>query len=514
LGHLSKCSQGPQRTVRIQKHREDAYQHARTEIRKSGVFRTYDTQQAQQRRARYGTATVPDRRTRYLDAMGHLLDANTREEFHQRIASPVLPAIHRLAVQDPQTQAKVEAAVSASASVGGLLKFIIQGFSYRFVSAQDYLDTYDPPAGQPGRNVDLMVANLVDYDWPLAGGCGTKSPLRDQISLMERLSVYMGGRVHAMVPYDPMRQVAIAAGFHPLTPCGHSDRGSELTFDEITDAVMTRGFIGIKLYLPMGFLPLGNSKEPASTWAQPWLPAWMRQPIHYSSDNSTASFGERLDQELTRLYQWAQNNDVPITAHAEASQGPSLSFDAFAVATQWADVLQDFPALRINFAHLGDFTSNLPNTALMPAAATGLISYFGATKTSRGALAFGDLSYATGGLANPQPLAQLLRTCFSAPLANGAQLYDHLIYGSDWLMLLQESNVDLYFKVFQNALQSVDQALPQSPPISDRFFALNTARWIGLFRGQPTRTRLEGFYRKSGIARFPDWMAKLDSMPS
>lgn len=100
-----------------------------------------------------------------------------------------------------------------------------------------------------------MVANLVDYDWSLARGCGTKSSLQDQLSIMERLSVYMRGRVHAMVLYGPMRQAAISAGIHAATGCSHSDKPSELTFAEITDAIQNRGLLGVELALPLGFLP-------------------------------------------------------------------------------------------------------------------------------------------------------------------------------------------------------------------------------------------------------------------
>jgi hypothetical protein len=79
-------------------------------------------------------------------------------------------------------------------------------------------------------------------------------------------------------------------------------------------------------------------------------------------------------------------------------------------------------------------------------------------------------------------------------------------------MVLQVPNEDGYLKIFESAFAGLD-ALALSPsPLSDRFFALNAVRWLGLAPGQPTWTRLNTFYQNNGIDTVrnpPKWITKV-----
>ncbi|MDR3775701.1 MAG: amidohydrolase family protein [Terracidiphilus sp.] len=503
LGELARCSNATQVSQRVEAHRENAFRNAQSALKKTAAYRQYNTSEANSRRRAAIPAT--DKRTRYLDTLGTLLDAKGIADYRQRVQALHQPINARKSAVSPDTQL-------SNLYVAGLFKFILQGFSYRFVSVQDYLKTYYPAAGGTGSSVDLMVANLVDYDWPLAEGCSTRTSLRDQLDVMERISVFTRGQVHAMVPFDPMRQVARKAGIKPdaAAHCHYSGTASDLSFSEITAAVESRGFLGIKLYLPMGFLPTGNGGVTPETWDQLWLPKWMKLPVYYPSDKLTKRFGERMDEELDSLYHWACANQVPITAHAEASQGPSMAFDLDAVSTQWAQVLAKYPDLRINFGHTGDISSN--ETAVgcaLPADSQTLIGLFGTGKGVAGDFAYGDLSYAEGVLTNQQELQCRLLSLFEKPTQKDKpNAYDRLMYGTDWLMLLQEPHVENYQSDFESLMTEIDLACKQTPPISQRFFGLNAARWLGLARGEATRTRLDDFYKHNAIDE-PRWMAKV-----
>jgi hypothetical protein len=147
-----------------------------------------------------------------------------------------------------------------SLDVRGVLDFVLQNFQYRSTNVFDYLDTY---SGGRSRKVDLIVAHLVDYDVPLAGGTATASPLADQVRVMEQISVLTGGRVHAFAPFDPMKQ----AGF-PSQP----------SLRLIQDAVQNWGFLGVKLCLTIGFAPFGNA-EIHRKWPDFWRKDFLPQPI-------------------------------------------------------------------------------------------------------------------------------------------------------------------------------------------------------------------------------------------
>ena len=57
-----------------------------------------------------------------------------------------------------------------------------------------------------------MIAHLVDYDWPIAGGRETATSIPDQILVMEQICALTAGRVHCFAPFDPMKQVAYELG--------------------------------------------------------------------------------------------------------------------------------------------------------------------------------------------------------------------------------------------------------------------------------------------------------------
>jgi hypothetical protein len=260
-----------------------------------------------------------------------------------------------------------------------------------------------------------MIANLVDYDWPLAMGDGTRTSLRDQLAVMERLSLFTHGQVHAMVPFDPMRQVAMAAGKLPT-----NGKGSQLSFEEIQQAVLTRGFIGVKLFPPMGFKPADNAKCDPSMWDRTWLPSWMKESV--SVNGVSKSFGAWMDDKLNELFTWAAANEVPITSHTDASEGPSTDFDQFAIACSWQQVLTDHKKLRINFAHTASLTDDLigySNPSLpppYPPVAAKVLGYMCGEDTVD-SFAYGDLSYASGAMANPDELQPLLKSIFSGAIA-------------------------------------------------------------------------------------------------
>jgi hypothetical protein len=205
------------------------------------------------------------------------------------------------------------AAAPGGADVAGLIDFVIQNFQYRYVSAHDYLVTFSRGAT---RKIDLLVASLVDYDWWLAKGEPTPSSLREQVELMGQIAIATGGRVHAFVPFDPFREVMARGTF-----------ASALTL--VKDAVTTHGAMGVKLYPPMGFAPFGNAG--AMIWkAKDWLP-----DVTYGDQ-----FGTQLDTVLAEFFSWCIEEEVPVMAHANRSNGPDPEFENLALADRWKIALE------------------------------------------------------------------------------------------------------------------------------------------------------------------------------
>lgn len=479
LGDLAHSgAEGVRGSTALAGLRDRAYTNFRKEMQKTPAYREGFAAER---------SKTTDERSRYLRTIRNLVEAPTLEGYRNRKANK----------QEYATGVDSEAAAA-------LIDFLLHGFNYRFVNVLDYLQAYNSQ-GSAGRSVDLMIANLVDFDWPLDCGGGTKTSFQDQIAAMERLSVFSHGRIHAMVPFDPMRAVAEDAGM-PLPHKGH-----HLRFEYLKNAILNRGFIGVKLYPVMGFKPARNAACPANTWGKPWQPSWMGKPVTIGSE--TKSFGEWLDVKLNDLYRWCAANDVPITLHADPSQGPDRSYDSFPFDESWRDVLSEYKGLRVNFGHLGNPTGDGTVTSNADSL---LFPYMvGPNAESH---VYGDLSYPSGALARPSHAAAMLQQMFTQAAA-GAQidLHDRVLYGTDWLMLLLEKNSKDCLSAMESAFAELDNSPHQGASYADRFFALNAIEWLGLAPNGATRRRLEDFYRRSEMdleKNPPHWMAKVDALVS
>lgn len=376
-------------------------------------------------------------------------------------------------------------------SVQGLIDFVLQNFQYRYVSIHDYLRTYN----QKGvRVVDLMLPSMVDYDFWLAKGQGTLTPLRTQVELMQQMAIITGGRVHGFVPFDPLRQVA-----YDLKLTGDDSYGL------VTKAIEKMGCVGVKLYPPMGFAPLGNrgldTKSGPPFWERDWLPDWTSRP----------DLGARLDDAMSKMLSWCEANDVPVMAHTNISNGVIRDFENLAGAEYWKIALKAYPKLRVSFGHFGD-TSPVEDGLERARAFKALMSTEDATP---GIHAYADAGYFVEVLGKEPALLTNLRQLYEDPVPAGrAPLASRFMYGTDWEMTLTEGGISGYLNDFVRLFDELEAgpAIRQQglTGLSDRFFGNNAANWIGLRSGNAARRRLDAFYALHNVPK-PDWATKLDA---
>lgn len=427
------------------------------------------------------------------------LQAGSYDEYLQgtQSAPPPPPPSSSPAVAHAVSKASCVAG-DASRSVDGIIDYIVHNFYYRYVMVEDYLRSF---TYSTGRCVDLIVASMVDYDWWLSAGKRTKTRLKTQVEVMEQISILSRGQVHGLVPYDPFREVAFRAGK------GHR-HDSSLAL--VQDAITNRGCIGVKLYPPMGFAPLGNA-DLGNYWQGQGLPAWIDGGIVYK-DKTSGTFGQRLDEALSALYQWCSDNEVPVMAHSSMSNGFATKFESLAGAKYWRQALTAFPKLRISFGHLGDFSDTLnQNTA--PDASI-FVSLMSNTAGQPGEHAFADTGYFSAIVDEQECMTERLKTFYAqVPAAGNAPLSQRLMYGTDWNLLISEGNIKDYFANFTQAFAEIDKPPTPEDPISasQRFFGFNAVDWLGLAGGK-ARDRLNAFYAKNGIDIVrdpPPWLSKL-----
>jgi predicted TIM-barrel fold metal-dependent hydrolase len=329
-----------------------------------------------------------------------------------------------------------------------------------------------PPRLMTPATLDItawLEDSIIDY---------VPTPLHDQAVLMGQISLIQppGRAVHGFIGFDPWRQVDDLAN-------GVPDASTALGV--VKFAIETQGFVGVKLYPPMGFQATGNANLADSDF--PTFPA------------SHPGIGTLLDAALDSLYTYCAANDVPIMAHCAASEGTSQQYAMRADPAFWKLVLDKpaFKNLRLNLGHFGGIWN------FDGAAATASDPHVTWTKTIAEMMQSGNypnlyadlgdfsaiLDRTAGETTDTNAILANLKVLVSAnPVARS-----RVMYGTDWLLLGREPQSLQYYAKMQAQLAD---ALGVSD-LSDLFWK-NASRYLGMASGQPTRVRLTKFYTDNG----------------
>ncbi|NRQ17875.1 amidohydrolase family protein [Ensifer sesbaniae] len=350
--------------------------------------------------------------------------------------------------------------------IGTYLSFVRLMQDYRENLAEAYVKIFASKC-----RLSLITPSILDFDKSLHG---TSSPQRDQIDVMDEVQQIVtrkhGIRMHSFVGFDPHRET--------------QRPGSSLA--NVQYAIMEKGFIGVKIYPPMGFKAWGNA-NPA------------------------------IDAALKRLYVWCRDNDVPIMAHAENSIGAGCGYGNLASPAYWKKLLDtnQYDKLRINLAHFGAF-----DEILRPGAPTGVMVSCPQDKFSgppsweeiigrtidheRRPNLFADLSYLSELVSSDdKTLHAEIRQLLDKWLAAYDPDARHLMFGTDWSMMALEKDYNAYVSRIaeQLTLASVSDEHQQN------ILWRNASRFLCLDRPGKTRDRLMAYCRKRGLDS--TWLADL-----
>jgi predicted TIM-barrel fold metal-dependent hydrolase len=319
--------------------------------------------------------------------------------------------------------------------------------------------------------IDLYTPLVVDMDMGLHDRAETR--IREQIELHEKISrLSMLGRlpgvvrarIHPFVGFDPRREVR--------------DRMAgevETALDVIKLAVATYGFVGVKLYPPMGFKPVGNTK----------------------TRDMTAAVAGQVDDVLRELYAWCMAEDVPITVHCNRSNEAHDDYLEFSHPELWAKVLDEFPRLRLNLGHFGGANRDegrsgwpIQIAALATSEHPHLVADVGNHKIYDATL-------------RNQYLALLRRLFDSIPTAGMA---DRVMFGSDWYMVAIHPEHDRFLETYRSAwLAKFGEESTES------FLGGAALQFLGFDDPQAGSTRrLRARYKQYAPDRIPAWLAGTD----
>lgn len=376
----------------------------------------------------------------------------------------------------------VDGLLQSDGRVGRHVRWALLLLKPRWRIVAELVATY---GGQGG--ITLFTPALVDFTYWLDEF--PRSPFVDQVYVMDLIQRRQDGptMLHSFVPFNPLHQlVALTEGW----------TSGEQPMDLVKHAVMEAGFVGVKLYPPMGFLPTDNQHHEITV------------PARFEG---FPDFQLGLDQALGELYAWCQEHDVAVMAHSTNSNAAVAGGGERAHPVHWARVLERHPGLRLNLAHFGGFEEILwaPADRAVPPSASWEHA-FGELLKAGARTVYGDLSYLHEYLGRSVHAAQRarLRALTRDYLDQFDPAVEHLLYGSDWIMLAREFGHEEYL----STLASLLDALRLDAAAAHRFFKWNAVRYLGLTPGEKTRARLEAYYRRHGLD--PDRLRVFDGVPA
>jgi predicted TIM-barrel fold metal-dependent hydrolase len=323
-----------------------------------------------------------------------------------------------------------------------------------------------------GRDPMLLAPAMVDFDHWL-NEFVSESPLPDQVKLMGLLAKRSSGPpVHGYFGFDPLREIYHRAGKPTFSP-----------MVELKVALDEHGFMGVKLYPPMGFRASGNSGS---------YPRWVKDDLGVDPSS-------QLDKVLEELYAFCGAEGVPILAHGNASNGPGPEYNERADVAFWLPVFESHPKLRVCLAHFGHFARGDESPDRTKSWEWRLGSYIG---KNPGAPVYADLSFFSEVLNATGRRRDQLADDFQTWVAEFDRDVDHLMFGTDWLMLGMHPGYGAYIPTVEKFL--VEDCKWSQDKLSKAFIT-NALRFMGLQAGEKTLRRLEEFYRRNrlDVSRLP-----------
>jgi hypothetical protein len=300
---------------------------------------------------------------------------------------------------------------------------------------------------------------LVDLGMGLSDTAATTQ--RQQVELQEKISrLSLHGRlpagaqgdVHGFVGFDPRRELRARRVGDIDTPLGI-----------VADAVTRYGFVGVKLYPPMGFLPLGNAAAGVPD-------------------------GAELDGIMRELFDWCVAEQVPVTAHGNASNYADEEFATFGSPSNWALVLAEFADLHVNLGHFGG-----TDDAQEP------------WRTGIGRLA-ADHPHVYADVGNHRidradvriRYGRILERVVADPAT--AVMADRLMFGTDWFMLAILPEHDQFLQRYEQLYRDAFGAAA-----TDAFLGGTALRFLGF--DDPGNRNAQRVRRRYAGLDVPDWLA-------
>lgn len=345
----------------------------------------------------------------------------------------------------------------------------------------------------------FVMPALVDFGYSLAGQDQPPTSFGEQVELMALISHRQPPNrlMHGYVPFNPWRGALQSgqAGPDPLALVKH--------------AINDCGFIGVKLYPPMGFQASGNASI---------QPDEFKLSTDYANCSKLGNFPEEVDKQLFALYAYCEKNDVPIMLHSAPSNEAQEGWEDRVDPQFWWSVLEKHPKLRVNFGHFGGGFSlkNKPKGKQYIRSIVAMMARFPNVYAD-----LGDYSLVLEGAGERE-----LKELFTQEIKHWSRVYgnkilrNRLMFGTDWTFIARVPGHEAYppalLLYMTDEIGFATAALPsgnaeraaERREITSAFAAGNASRFLGFNDSQgKVLPRLLRFYGKAAPEHVETLMA-------
>ena len=420
-----------------------------------------------------------------IPVRGYLRSRKSKQFAERAVGPALIPAISEC-IRKPDSEQKYMKCRMAL----GLLHLIMGRHYHGWATTlskeiphivKELFDTYDH------AGIDLYVPLMIDFEYWFENTVDTT--IRDQIEyIADRIIPEYGGRIHPFVPFDPIRELAFRKGMN--NPDGEPEAFGSLNL--LKAAIEYQGFLGVKIYNSLGYRPIGNK----------WVDDERRAIFRKTGNLIYGIFtGDEIDDVLLELYQYCEENGIPITAHCVMDgieAYPKASY-VFCRPEFWCDVLNHFGDLRVNLAHFGwnqtkgqGYQGDDSWVKIICQMITLYDNLYADVSHHRVTQRDKQVMFRTG--------YQDMRKDFDAG-SHWGKIKKRLLFGIDWHVIKRVENYRDFKSAYERILR-YDELFSEED-ISD-FLGGNALTFLGLSKGERNRKRLKAFYEDHDMVT-PSW---------